>query len=125
MSDKIGRKLTVWTSGILGGCLMFFLGFRTGILFLIIIFTARRFLFSILSPSFRALQSDLVPEEVRGKEFGVVQAANNLGSVIGPILGGWLYDLYFGLSFSIGEFEFIGAGVTFAFSGILLIFCSL
>lgn len=88
------------------------------------LFTARRFLYSILSPSFRALQSDLIPEEVRRKEFGVVQAAYNLGSVIGPILGGWLYDIFFGVSFSIGEFEFIGAGITFAFSGILAILAS-
>jgi len=88
---------------------------------LIIVFTFRRFLFSILSPSFRALQSDLVPAHVRGKEFGVVQAANNLGSVIGPILGGWLYDLFSNQSLMVGNIEFFGAGIAFAFSGLLAI----
>ena len=65
--------------------------------------------------------SDLVPEHVRGKEFGVVQAANNLGSVIGPILGGWLYDLFSNQSLMVGNIEFFGAGIAFAFSGLLAI----
>jgi MFS family permease len=122
LSDKFGNKETVWTTGILGGILMFFLGFEMPILFIVILFTARRFLFGILSPSFRSLQSTLTPEEVRGKEFGVVQAANNLGSVIGPILGGYLYDLFFNVRISLGEnITFIGAGFTFIFSGILAI----
>lgn len=125
LSDKFGQKRTVWTTGILGGAMMFLLGFEMGIFALIVLFTLRRFLFSILSPSFRSLQSSLTPKEVRGKEFGVVQAANNLGSVIGPILGGYLYDLFFNINFDLGNgFLFFGAGVTFAFSGLLAIIAS-
>ncbi|MFW9777704.1 MAG: MFS transporter [Candidatus Heimdallarchaeota archaeon] len=123
ISDRYGQKRTVWITGILGGGMMFLLGIQTTIWMLVFLFTARRFLFSILSPSFRSLQSSLTPEAVRGKEFGVVQSANNLGSVIGPILGGYLYDLFFGLNVDLGGgLVFIGAGVTFAASGLFAIF---
>jgi MFS family permease len=125
LSDQFGRQLTVATSGFIGGVLMLLLGFRTSILILVVIFTLRRFMFSILSPSFRALQSDLTPEYVRGKEFGVVQASNNLGSVIGPILGGILYDAFMNVNIRVGSLEFIGAGFTFAFSGLLAMTASL
>ncbi|MFX0064792.1 MAG: MFS transporter [Candidatus Hermodarchaeota archaeon] len=122
LSDKFGRKRTVWISGVVGGIFMIFLGFKMSLLALILLFSLRRFLFSVMQPSFRALQSSLTPEEVRGKEFGVVQAANNLGSVIGPILGGYLYDLFYGVSIDLGNgLLFIGAGVAFMISGLLAI----
>ncbi|MFW9855632.1 MAG: MFS transporter [Candidatus Thorarchaeota archaeon] len=122
ISDKYGQKRTVWITGIFGGGMMFLLGIQTTIWMLVLLFTLRRFLFSILSPSFRSLQSSLTPEAVRGKEFGVVQSANNLGSVIGPILGGYLYDLFFGLNIDLGGgLVFIGAGVTFTVSGFFAI----
>ncbi|MHA2224683.1 MAG: MFS transporter [Candidatus Hodarchaeales archaeon] len=126
LSDKFGQKRTVWTSGILGGASMFLLGFQSTILIILVIFTLRRLFFSILTPSFRSLQSSIIPEEVRGKEFGVVQAANNLGSVIGPILGGYIYDLFFMVNIDIGNgIVFLGAGVTFAVSGLLAIIAML
>ena len=122
ISDKFGNKQTVWITGIIGGILMFFFGFEMSILLIVVLFTTRRFLFSILSPSFRSLQSTLTPENVRGKEFGVVQAANNLGAVCGPILGGYLYDLFFNVRIELGNnLVFVGAGFTFLFSGILAI----
>ncbi|NHJ00763.1 MAG: MFS transporter, partial [Candidatus Heimdallarchaeota archaeon] len=121
ISDNLGKKITVWSTGILGGILMLVMGFQMPLLVLIFLFTLRRFFFSILSPSFRSLQSVLTPEAVRGKEFGVVQAANNLGSSFGPILGGYLYDIFLSSNFVVGSFLFFGGGVPFAVSGLLAI----
>ncbi|MHA2167290.1 MAG: MFS transporter, partial [Candidatus Hodarchaeales archaeon] len=83
------------------------------------------FLFAILQPAFRAMQNDYIPSEVRGKEFGIVQALFNLGSVFGPIIGGWLYDLFFMQTISLpGGFEFLGAGVPYTAAGVLAIFAA-
>ena len=123
ISDKFGQKRTTWTSGMFGGFVMILIGFRMSIFMLVVVFTFTRFLFSIFTPSFRSLQSNLIPEEVRGKEFGVVQASNNFGSVLGPILGGWLYDLFLPYNFEFGNnILFFGPGVAFLSSGLLVIF---
>ncbi|MHA1946038.1 MAG: MFS transporter [Candidatus Hodarchaeales archaeon] len=75
--------------------------------------------------AFRAMQNDYIPSEVRGKEFGIVQALFNLGSVFGPIIGGWLYDLFFMQTISLpGGFEFLGAGVPYTAAGVLAIFAA-
>ncbi|MFW9992314.1 MAG: MFS transporter [Candidatus Odinarchaeota archaeon] len=128
LSDRYGRKKTVWMPGIAGGAVMMTLGIKTvlGVWLLLVLITLRRFMASIMQPSFRALQSDMIPEEIRGKEFGTVQAMYNLGSIIGPVLGGYLYDLFFMVKIDLGNgLEFIGSGITFVFSGMLAIMASL
>jgi DHA1 family multidrug resistance protein-like MFS transporter len=119
LSDKVARKHVVWISGFLRGLIYLFLGIRLGILAAIVIFTFQRFLWAIYQPAFRATQNELIPEAVRGKEFGLVQALFNLGSVLGPIIGGALYDQLLGISFNIIGLEYIGVGVSFAFAGLL------
>ncbi len=126
LSDRIGRKITVWSSGLIVGIAFFFIGFNMWLPLLVIIFIINRFLFGVMQPSFRALQSDLVPEKVRGKEFGVLQAFSNFGSVLGPIIGGLLYDLFFMKNFELGNgITYFGAGVTFAFAGLLTLLGSI
>ncbi|MHA2295031.1 MAG: MFS transporter [Candidatus Hodarchaeales archaeon] len=125
LSDSFGRKATVVSSGVASGLVLMLVGLKTGIEVLIIIFTLIRVFFTILQPSFRALQSDIIPEEVRGKEFGIVQATFNFGSILGPIVGGFLYDLYNNVRFDIGSgLEFFGVGFTFTLSGMLVIFAA-
>ncbi|MFX0209568.1 MAG: MFS transporter [Candidatus Hodarchaeota archaeon] len=124
ISDRIGRKITVWSSGTLVGLLFISLGIEMALIFLMILFTCQRFLFGIMQPSFRALQSDLVPEKVRGKEFGIVQAFANFGSTLGPIIGGWLYDVFYMNNFHFNGITYFGAGVTFILAGSLALFAS-
>jgi DHA1 family multidrug resistance protein-like MFS transporter len=119
LSDKLARKHVVWVSGLLRGILYLILGIKWGILVAVVIFTFQRFLWAIYQPAFRATQSDLIPEAVRGKEFGLVQALFNLGSVLGPIIGGILYDQLLGITFNFFNVVYIGAGVTFALAGVL------
>lgn len=122
ISDHTSKPLTVSASGLIRGFLFLFLGLQGNIIGILILLTGQRFLFAILQPAFRAMQSDYVPEHVRGKEFGIVQALFNLGSVMGPIIGGFLYDIFFMKDITIfGEMKFLGAGVPFAISGILAI----
>ncbi|UCG00720.1 MAG: MFS transporter [Candidatus Heimdallarchaeota archaeon] len=118
LSDKFARKHVVWISGLLRGVLYLFLGIKWGLLAAIIVFTFQRFLWAIYQPAFRATQSELIPEAVRGKEFGLVQALFNLGSVLGPIIGGALYDQLLGITFNLSGVVYLGAGITFAVAGI-------
>ncbi|MFX0123683.1 MAG: MFS transporter [Candidatus Hodarchaeota archaeon] len=119
LSDKLARKHVVWISGLLRGIFYLFLGFQWGLFAVIIAFAFQRFLWAIYQPAFRAMQSELIPEAVRGKEFGLVQALFNLGSVLGPIIGGALYDQLLGVSFNLIGGVYVGAGLTFALAGIL------
>jgi MFS family permease len=52
-------------------------------------------------PSFRALQAEVVPQQVRGKEFGRIQGFFNLGAIFGPIIGGLLFDIFLNVQFVI------------------------
>ncbi|MFX1252760.1 MAG: MFS transporter [Promethearchaeota archaeon] len=122
LSDRIGRKRTVWTSELISGIFLLLVGFFSNLIALVCLFVVQRFFFTIMRPSFRAIQTDLFPDEVRGKEFGIVQASQNFGSILGPIIGGILYDIFFMASFNLGNgVMYSGAGLTFAFSGMLLI----
>ncbi|UCE14199.1 MAG: MFS transporter [Candidatus Heimdallarchaeota archaeon] len=119
LSDKIARKHVVWISGLIRGASYLFLGIKWGLLAIVLLFAFQRFLWAIYQPAFRAMQSDFIPEVVRGKEFGIVQALFNLGSVLGPIIGGMLYDYFLDVTFYLNGNVYIGAGVSFALAGIL------
>ena len=126
ISDHSSKKVTVTSSGLLRGMIGLFFGLQTGVIGIFILLGFQRFLFAILQPAFRAMQNDYIPEEVRGKEFGIVQALFNLGSIAGPIIGGWLYDLFFMRTLiPIPGVPFLGAGVSYAVAGVLAIFAAI
>jgi MFS family permease len=126
ISDHSSKKLTVSTSGLIRGILGLLFGLQAGIFGILVLLAFQRFLFAILQPAFRAMQNDYIPSDVRGKEFGIVQALFNLGSIFGPIIGGWLYDLFFMQTVIFpGGFGFIGAGIPYAAAGILAIIAAI
>ncbi len=83
----------------------------------------RSFFFNISSPSFRALQADLITTEERGKVFGTVQAFFNIGAIFGPILGTYIYsyleDSIFKIPLYILNMQIFGPSINFIISGIL------
>ncbi|MFX0173483.1 MAG: MFS transporter [Candidatus Hodarchaeota archaeon] len=125
LSDKVSKKQVTWITGLMRGIFYLILGIQMGLVGVIFIFAVQRFLWGIFQPSFRSLQNSLIPEEVRGKEFGFVQSLFNLGSILGPIIGGILYDSFFNVKFKLGGVIYIGVGVAFALSGILSMMGSL
>ncbi|HLO99242.1 MAG TPA: MFS transporter, partial [Fimbriimonas sp.] len=48
----------------------------------------------VVSPTLNALASSTAPEEVQGELFGTMQSARTVGFIIGPILGGFLFDIW-------------------------------
>ncbi|MFX0116331.1 MAG: MFS transporter, partial [Candidatus Hodarchaeota archaeon] len=126
ISDKLGRKHTICSSGFAVGVVFLLLGIKMAIPLLMLLLLINRFFFGVIQPSFRALQSDLVPREVRGKEFGILQAFFNLGSTLGPIVGGLLYDIFFMKNYQLtSNLTYFGAGMAFALAGILSVIASL
>jgi MFS family permease len=71
--------------------------------------------FAAATPAEEALVVDLAGGERQGTALGYYTAAAGLGGVIGPLLGGWLYDRFaavgaFGVS---ALLMVIGAGLIF------------
>ncbi len=73
-------------------------------------------------PSFRALQADISPREIRGKVFGTVQAIFNIGAVLGPIVGGQLYQQYAPKKILLIGITLPGAAISFLVSAIIGLF---
>jgi len=44
------------------------------------------------NPAISAMVADLTGSAVRGRAFGMFEFASNGGAILGPLLGGWLYD---------------------------------
>ncbi|MFC1803637.1 MFS transporter [Thermoproteota archaeon] len=118
-SDKVGRKPLIaignYSSRLAGGILPF-----TGnITQAGIVVSFRSLGFNISMPAFRALRADLVAPEVRGRMFGLFGTAFTAGSVIGPILGTWIYDTYRFTVFDVFGLQVPGYGIPFFINAIL------
>ena len=70
-------------------------------------------------PAFRALRADLVDPEVRGRVFGLFGTAFTAGSVIGPILGTWIYSTYRFTTFNVLGLDVPGYGIPFIIESVL------
>ncbi|MFX0112916.1 MAG: MFS transporter [Candidatus Hodarchaeota archaeon] len=91
-SDRFGRKPVIGVAGTISAFIGFFLGIKWALLIVVGILLVRQMTAMLYMPAFRALQADVISKEVRGAEFGLVQAFFNYGSILGPILGGLIYD---------------------------------
>jgi MFS family permease len=121
-SDRVGRKPLIafgnYTSRLAGALLPF-----TGSAAVAgIVVTIRSLGFNVSMPAFRALRADLVQPEVRGRMFGLFGTAFTTGSVVGPILGTWIYDAYRNTFFNVLGLEIPGYGIPFLINSILGIF---
>lgn len=116
LADRLGKKRMY----VLGGYLAF-LGTMLipfgGVLALVIVFLAMRSMASqVASPALRALQADIVPESIRGRLIGVMETMSNIGSVIGGVVGGSLWDYFHGMDLGLPS-PFDGTIVPFLVSG--------
>jgi MFS family permease len=83
-------------------------------------YTLREMGIQSAAPAMRALQADLVPERVRGRLIGTLHQYNNLGAVVGPILGGLSWDLLEGRELSMADLAVPADVLPFLLSAILL-----
>ncbi|MFQ6087622.1 MAG: MFS transporter [Candidatus Methanofastidiosia archaeon] len=120
LADRIGRKpLTVFgltLSGIVG--VLF--GFVRTLFETTSIFVLRSFSFAFYFPAFRALQANTIPPQIRGRVMGRIQASFNMGAVVGPMVGTYLYELFLEEKFYFRGHEFLGAAIPFALTSLLM-----
>ncbi len=128
LADRIGKKKMF----VLGGYIAFIgtilIPFDWGVVVTIdfallatIIFLGMRSMaFQVASPALRAMQADAVPSAIRGRLIGMFESMNNIGSVVGGVAGGLLWDLFSPKEF--GLFANDGAMIPFLVSGVMGLF---
>jgi MFS family permease len=91
LADKIGRKKPLLASWIFLGAypLLFIYGTLPGLYLAFLFFGASNTLFAA---SYLALEADLVPREMRGKEVGCSQFIMYMLMAVGGLAGGFLYE---------------------------------
>jgi len=113
LSDAVGRKVIVVAGGAASRVMTALIPLARSVRDLTAIATARSVAFNSFQPVMRALQADLVPARMRGRVFGTVQAAFNVGAVVGPMLGGYLYRACQGREIVIAERALPGISMSF------------
>ena len=118
LSDRIGRKrIFVW-GRLAAFCGIMLIPFGWTLWVVIIFLSMRSLAWQVASPALRAMQADNVPEEVRGRQMGLLESMSNMGSVVGAPIGGLLLDLYFGVDIGLPS-PIDGTMIPFFVSGAL------
>ncbi len=123
-SDRYDR-LSIATVGMFLGSIAFMgMGLMTSLLLVILFFIVRFIAVQTFIPPYRAFQADIIPPPVRGTYFGRIQAFFNIGSTIGPLIGGVMYDSFSGRVIMIlPGWNSFGGGIPFILAGVFA-FCS-
>ena len=98
-----------YTSRITGGLLPF----TASITQAGIVVSIRSLGFNVSMPAFRALRTDLLPPEVRGRMFGLFGTAFTAGNVLAPIVATWIYDKYRFTMFNVAGIQVPSYGILF------------
>lgn len=121
-ADVIGRKPLIALGNLSSRLASIALPFSTNPIEATGIMIFRSLGINVAMPATHALRADLVPEEVRGKFFGRLQAFFNAGMIIGVLLGPWIFDRYKNEVFRITwpiEISIRGHGLPFFISAAL------
>ena len=102
VADRVGRKIPIATGMLTSGTssaivpslplLIPIIGQWWILLPLVVLWVGEATALSAATPAEQALVADLSNETNRGKAFGMYTTAQSLGQVIGPVLGGVLYE---------------------------------
>jgi len=91
-SDRFGRKLPMIIGLIIGACATAIIPHLRSVFSLALLWAVETLGYIAAIPAERAFVADIAGEDVRGTSYGLYTFAFFLGGVIGPLLGGWLYD---------------------------------
>jgi MFS transporter, DHA1 family, multidrug resistance protein len=92
LSDRFGRT-PLMAAGLVGaGIVSLLMPLMTSLIMLSALWLLEAVGLSAASPAQGALVADLTGKNVRGTGYGLYTLASGLGLILGPLLGGWLYD---------------------------------
>ncbi len=122
LSDRFEkRKPFILWSYIISRPVIFLMPFITDLTSLLLILILFMVSFSIGMPIMRALQSELVGQEIRGTIFGVQQLFFNAGVIGGALLGSYLVAVYAPLTINLAGLRFTGYIVPFWTAGAITV----
>lgn len=125
ISDRVGRKPVIAVGSLPSRLATLFFPFAPDLVSASGITVFRAFGHNVAMPATRALNADLIPENVRGKLMGRLAAFFSLGAILGPILSTLIYDAYSSSTFEIPVFGGIvvrGIGIPFIVSSAIGLF---
>lgn len=115
LSDKYGRIMPLVIGLIASGIVSLCFPGVHSIRLLVVLWVLESVGVVLASPAEKALVADMAGENIRGSAYGMYLFVASLGAVIGPLMGGWLYDS-FGYAF-----PFYVNGITLLLDAILAI----
>jgi len=113
LSDRIGRRPPLIGALLVGGIATLAIPFAQSLWPLALLWAFEAAAFAAAIPAEEALVVDISDGERLGVTLGFYTAAAGLGGVIGPLLGGWLFDRFGALSVfgSAASLMALGAGL--------------
>ncbi len=93
LSDRFGRKPLMVLAMFVAAVDSFIVPRFASLEALAVLWAIEALCFAASDPAGPALVTDLTEEEQRGRVFGIYAFSGGLGAVIGPLAGGWLYDV--------------------------------
>ncbi len=122
LSDKFERrKPFVLASYVVSRPVIFLMPFLADVTSFVLALIAFMMAFSIGMPIMRALQSELVGQEIRGTVFGVQQLFFNVGVVVGAMAGSYLVSVYAPTTVQLLGLELTGYIVPFWAAGVITV----
>ncbi len=92
IADRLGRKVPMMAGLIVGAAASVLIPHLRSIIPLIILWAAESLGYTASVPAERAFVADIAGQDTRGTSYGLYTFAYFLGSALGPLAGGWLYD---------------------------------
>ncbi|MGD8732141.1 MAG: MFS transporter [Anaerolineales bacterium] len=92
LTDHIGRKRPMIAGLWIGALTSFLIPNLASVLGLALLWGVENIGLTISFPAQRAFVADIAGRDVRGTSYGLYTFAHFLGAVIGPVLGGWMFD---------------------------------
>ncbi len=122
LSDRFERrKPFVLASYVVSRPVIFLMPFLADVTSFILALVAFMMAFSIGMPIMRALQSELIGQEIRGTVFGVQQLFFNAGVVVGAMVGSYLVSIYAPLTIPLLGLELTGYIIPFWTAGVITV----
>ncbi|MGZ4113225.1 MAG: MFS transporter, partial [Tumebacillaceae bacterium] len=94
LSDKLGKKWFLVLGFGLFAMTLFLMAFTTTMWIGVGLAAILGLSYSAVLPAWNALLATQVPDEQQGVGWGIFSSLEGIGVMIGPIIGGWLADLF-------------------------------
>jgi MFS family permease len=92
LSDRFGRRMPMILGLLIGAAASALIPHLRSLVALTALWAIESAGYAASVPAERAFVADIAGEDVRGTSYGLYTFAYFLGSAIGPLAGGWLYD---------------------------------